>query len=592
MLRPFVTIPLHWWEQDRDQEIGDMAQVVGLDIGTSAVRAAELEFGSGAPVLVAFGQVGLPPGAIVDGEVQDASAVSDAIARLWQNGKFQSKSVVVGIAGLRAITREVDLPWVPDEDVDSAVRFQSEEVIPFPPDKTILSAQVLSDNTASDGTKTRRVLVAAAHRDLVEGVVNAAEKAGLIVEGVDLVSSALVRALGDPSVAAERPEAIVSIGAGLTVVVVHQHGRPQFVRTIGTGGNAATAAVASALDLPLVDAEGIKRRLGEASAQVTSAESAVQPAIAELVGEIRNSVQYFATLPGRAPIARVLLTGGGARLRGLVKELRAQVRIPVEHVSPLDRLDLSRIDLDPEQAASIEPVLATPIGLALPEPNPSVKKFNLVPPEIVQRAFERQVARRAFVAAGVAVLLLVAASAGRFLQVHSAQNGVSNLHTAVAALNAQIPRYDKVVAINNELRVAKSQVTTLGGTAVDWSAVVSQLGGRIPAGLSVITFTGAGLTTGGAAASTTSAASPTSAGTTPAPGAIGSLTVGLSGNFPSSAHFDPVAQWIDNLTASPMFSPPGVSAVANTPAGADTSVTFTSALWLLPTSNLIKNAGF
>jgi type IV pilus assembly protein PilM len=587
-----VTIPLHWWEQDRDQEIGDMAQVVGLDIGTSAVRAAELEFGSGAPVLVAFGQVGLPPGAIVDGEVQDASAVSDAIARLWQNGKFQSKSVVVGIAGLRAITREVDLPWVPDEDVDSAVRFQSEEVIPFPPDKTILSAQVLSDNTAPDGTKTRRVLVAAAHRDLVEGVVNAAEKAGLTVEGVDLVSSALVRALGDPSVAAERPEAIVSIGAGLTVVVVHQHGRPQFVRTIGTGGNAATAAVASALDLPLVDAEGIKRRLGEASAQVTSAESAVQPAIAELVGEIRNSVQYFATLPGRAPIARVLLTGGGARLRGLVKELRAQVRIPVEHVSPLDRLDLSRIDLDPEQAASIEPVLATPIGLALPEPNPSVKKFNLVPPEIVQRAYERQVTRKAFVAAGVAVLLLVAASAGRFLQVHSAQSGVSNLHTAVAGLNAQIPRYDKVVAINNELRVAKSQVSTLGGTAVDWSAVVSQLSGRIPAGLSVVTFTGSGLTAGGAAASTTAAAAPSSVGNTPAPGAIGSVTVGLSGNFPSSAHFDPVAQWIDNLTASPMFSPPGVSSVANTPAGANTTVTFTSALWLLPTSNLTKNAGF
>jgi type IV pilus assembly protein PilM len=450
----------------------------------------------------------------------------------------------------------------------------------------------LSDNTAPDGTKTRRVLVAAAHRDLVEGVVNAAEQAGLIVEGVDLVSSALVRALGDPSVAAERPEAIVSIGAGLTVVVVHQHGRPQFVRTIGTGGNAATAAVASALDLPLVDAEGIKRRLGEVSAQVTSAESAVQPAIAELVGEIRNSVQYFATLPGRAPIARVLLTGGGARLRGLVKELRAQVRIPVEHVSPLERLDLSRIDLDPEQAASIEPVLATPIGLALPEPNPSVKKFNLVPPEVVQRAFERQVVRKAFAAAGVVVILLVAASAGRFLQVHNAQNGVSDLHTTVAGLNAQIPKYDKVVAINNELRTAKSQVTLLGDTAVDWAAVVSQLSSRIPTGLSVNTFSGAGLATAGSTASTTAAATPSSTGTAPVPGAIGSLSVGLSGNFPSSAHFDPVAQWIDNLTASTMFSPPGVSAVANAPAGTSTTVTFTSTLWLLPTSNLIKNAGF
>jgi len=573
-----------------------MAQVVGLDIGTSAVRAAELEFGAGAPVLVAFGQVGLPPGAIVDGEVQDHSAVSDAIERLWQNGKFQSKTVVVGIAGLRAITRELDLPWVPDEDVDSAVRFQSEEVIPFPPDKTILSAQVLADNTAPDGTRTRRVLVAAAHRDLVDGVVAAAEKAGLIVEGVDLVSSALVRALGDPSVAAERPEAIVSIGAGLTVVVVHQHGRPQFVRTIGTGGNAATAAGAGALDLPLVDAEGLKRRLGEASPQVQSAESAVQPAIAELVGEIRNSVQYFATLPGRVPIARVLLTGGGARLRGLVKELRSQVRIPVEHVSPLARLDLSRIDLDPEQAASIDPVLATPIGLALPEPNPSVKKFNLVPPEVTQRAFERNVARKTFVAAGVVVLLLVAGSAFRFLQVHDSENRVSNLKSSVAQLNAQIPTFDKVVAITNELRVAKGEVSQISAKAVDWSAVVAQLQQRIPAGLAVTTFTGtstasgATTTAGAAATSTTAGAVATAAGTAPA-GAIGSLTLGVSGAFPSSAHFDPVAQWIDGLTASSMFSPPGVASVTNQPIGGNTTVAFQSSLWLTTDSNLTKNVG-
>ena len=178
----------------------------------------------------------------------------------------------------------------------------------------------------------------------------------------------------------------------------------------------------------------------------------------------------------------MLLTGGGARLRGLVKELRSQVRIPVEHVSPLARLDLSKIDLDPEQAASIEPVLATPIGLALPEPNPSVKKFNLVPPEVTQRAFERSVARKAFAAAGRASCSSSWGSAPlRFLQVHSAQNGVSNLQTTVAELNAQIPSYDKVVAINNELRVAKGQVTQTrrhGGRLVGGGRLSSAAGSR------------------------------------------------------------------------------------------------------------------
>ena len=285
----------------------------------------------------AFSQVGLPPGAIVDGEVHDPSAVSDAVVRLWRNGKFSSKSVVVGVAGLRAITREFDLPWVPDDEVDSAVRYQSEEVIPFPPDKTILSAQVLSDYQAPDGTTQRHVLVAAAHRDLIDGVIGAVEKAGLHVERVELVSSALVRALVGSVPQAEQPEAIVSVGAGLTVIVVHQQGRPQFVRTIGMGSNSATAAISSVLDVPFSDAEIMKRRLGAADPQLEPAERAVQGTISELVGEIRNSIQYFASLPGRFPIAGVTVTGAGARLRGLVEQLQAQVRMPVTFVSPLSR---------------------------------------------------------------------------------------------------------------------------------------------------------------------------------------------------------------------------------------------------------------
>ena len=461
-----------------------MAQVVGLDIGTSAVRAAELEFGSGAPVLVAFGQVGLPPGAIVDGEVQDLSAVSDAIMRLWQNGKFQSKSVVVGIAGLRAITREVDLPWVPDEDVDSAVRFQSEEVIPFPPDKTILSAQVLSDNVGPDGAKTRRVLVAAAHRDLVDGVVAAAENAGLIVEGVDLVSSALVRALGDPSVAAERPEAIVSIGAGLTVVVVHQGGRPQFVRTIGTGGNAATAAVASALDLPLVDAEGIKRRLGEVHSHRCNRQRArcsrPSPSSWERSATPCSTSPRF---PGAPPSPRVLLTGGGARLRGLVKELRAQVRIPVEHVSPLARLDLSKIDLDPEQAASIEPVLATPIGLALPgaeslgqevqsgsaRDHPTCLRARRGPQGVRGGRCGRAPARRS----------------ERLALPPGPQRPERRQQPPHRCRRPQRADPEVRQGRRHQQRAPgghRARSTAAGGTAVDWSAVVSQLGGRIPAG--------------------------------------------------------------------------------------------------------------
>jgi len=582
-----------------------MAQVVGLDIGTSAVRAAELEFGAGPPKLVAFGQVGLPPDAIVDGEVKDIPAVADAIRRLWHNGRFVSDSVVVGIAGLRVITRELDLPWVPDNEVESAVRFQSEEVIPFPVDKTLLSTQLLGDKTAEDGTVTRRVLVAAAHRELVDGVVSAVEQAGLNVQGVDLVSSALVRALADSAHPSDEPEAIVSVGAGLTVVVVHQEGRPQFVRTIGTGGSEATAAIAAGLDLPLGDAEAIKLRLGDGSPQSMSAESAVQATIQGLVGEIRSSIQYFASLQGRAPIVRVLVTGGGSLLRGLIPQLQAQVRIPVQAVSPLARLDVSRLDLQPEQAESIDPVLAAPIGLALPEPNPAVRNFNLVPPEVLQRLFLRKVEHYTFVAAAVVGAALVAFGALNFLRVHSAQSSVNSLSASVTELNAQIPKYDTAVAVTDGLKVSQGQVDTITVSAVDWSAVVDELSKTTPTGLSLTSFTGSAQpatsgTAGGSAAGTTTTTIPaTTTGTTPTggvgttpAGAVGTVTVLVSGTFPDAAHFSPVAEWIDGITASTMFDPPGVSAVSNAPSGGNTQVNFQSNLALTTGATLAKNGKY
>jgi hypothetical protein len=176
--------------------------------------------------------------------------------------------------------------------------------------------------------------------------------------------------------------------------------------------------------------------------------------------------------------------------------------------------------------------------------------------------------------------------------VHDAENKVSGLHGAVAQLNAQIPTYDKVVAIAKELRVAKQEVTAISAKAVDWSAVVGQLGRNIPSGLGVTSFSGTSGTTASTATTASAAAAAATTASSAPSGAIGSLNLGVSGNFPSSAHFDPVAQWIDDLTAVSMFSPPSVTSVANAPSsGGNTSVSFESSLWLTADANLTKNAG-
>jgi type IV pilus assembly protein PilM len=555
--------------------------VVGLDIGTSAVRAAELDISHSRPVLHTYGQVGLPPGSLVDGEIRDHSAVTEAITRLWKNGQFSSHSVIVGIAGLRAITREIDLPFVPDNEVDSAVRFQSEEVIPFPPDQTILSSQVLADYTSPEGDKMRRVLVAAAHIDLVNGVIGAVEQAGLTVEGVDLNSSALVRAIGSHDMP-DQPEAVVSIGAGLTVVAIHQQGRPQFVRTIGAGGNATTAAVSAALGIPISDAEAIKRRIGEPSAQMQSAERASQTSVNDLVNEIRNSIQYFASLPGRLPVSRVLVTGGGSELHGWVGLLESQVHLPVLSVSPLSKVDTSKLDLTQEQARLVSPVLATPIGLALPEPDKAVKKFNLLPVEVAKRIRMKRLQERTLVGAVAVLVLLLAFGGYKYYDVHKAQNNVNDLQANITSLNAQVPKYDLVVAANDAYTAGLTRRASVLNSAVDWPVALSDLISITPAGAQVESFNG---TTTSAASSTTgsTSASSTTSATATTSAAIGTIQLGVTGPGPGLSISE---AWINAISGSQYFANPLQG--ATTSSGA--TITFPFTISITPNASLTKNA--
>src|SRR5687767_1726314 len=117
--------------------------VIGLDVGTAAVRAAEIRFGRGAPVLVRFGQVALSPGAVIAGEVVDATVVGAAIRRLWKDGGFSGKRVITGVAGQRIVARTTELPAMDDEELRSSLPFQVQELIPIPLEDAVIDHQVL-----------------------------------------------------------------------------------------------------------------------------------------------------------------------------------------------------------------------------------------------------------------------------------------------------------------------------------------------------------------------------------------------------------------------------------------------------------------
>jgi type IV pilus assembly protein PilM len=343
---------------------------IGLDIGTSGVRAAELSFGKGRVTLEKFGQVALPDGAVRDGEVVSADAVAAAIKQLWTHTKFSSKKVVIGVANQKVIVRQVDLPWMPGNELKKSLAFQVSDLIPMPVEAAVLDFHPLEERTGESGARLVRGLLVAASRDMVNTNLAAVLKAGLTPVMVDLTSFAVIRsvaAFDDLGVGAP-VEALVDVGARITNIIVHQGGVPKFVRILLMGGQDITDAVAERMGVPQEEAEAMKQRLSAEPADGFGAQAAdrvVDATMAAFVDEVRGSLDYYLASSGSAPIARLTLTGGGARLSRLADRLRVATRIPVEPGNPMHSLTLGKTGLSPEQIAFVQPLAAVPVGLAL-----------------------------------------------------------------------------------------------------------------------------------------------------------------------------------------------------------------------------------
>jgi len=288
--------------------------VVGLDIGTSGVRAAQLVLRRGSTTLERFGQVALPPGAVADGEVVDTELVAAAIRQLWAQARFRSKRVVLGVANQRVVVRQVDLPWQPVEDLRASLAPQVQDHIPMPVDQAILDFHPLEEVTGDDGKRMLRVLLVAAARDMVGQALEAVDKAGLTPSMVDLTSFAVLRAqLRAGGTFGVEGETLVDIGASVTNIVVHQGGVPRFVRILLMGGSDITDAVAERLGVDAERAEALKQAAALAPAPAQGgrepADRAIESTGAALVEEVRSSLDYYLAQPSAARLGRIVLSG-------------------------------------------------------------------------------------------------------------------------------------------------------------------------------------------------------------------------------------------------------------------------------------------
>jgi type IV pilus assembly protein PilM len=343
---------------------------IGLDIGTSGVRAAELVFGKAGITLEKFGQVALPNGAVRDGEVIDVDAVAEAIKQLWAHTKFSGKKVVVGVANQKVLVRSVSLPAAPLSEIKETLAFQVQDTIPMAVENALLDFYPL-DEVEEGGRPVVRGLLVAAARDMVSTQLQAVQQAGLSPVMVDLTAFAVLRSLAESDdLGMGGPlEALIDVGARVTNIVLHQGGVPRFVRILQMGGQDVTDAVAERTGVSQADAEELKRDLGMRSNGETVDQQAagrvMETAGKAFAEQVRGSLDYYAASPGGQPVDRIVLTGGGSRLGGLAEALQDATRIEVSRGRPFADLSVGQTGLTPEQVQFVEPAASVPVGLAL-----------------------------------------------------------------------------------------------------------------------------------------------------------------------------------------------------------------------------------
>ena len=342
------------------------AHIVGVDIGSASIRAVELKNADKLkPTVVRFHEVPLAESSVRRGEVLERETVATALRLLWTTGGFKTKDVVLGMGGPRVVSRDLALPKVPAAQVREILPFHVQEMLPVPVSDALLDFYPVGEFVGENGPMVTGLLIAAI-KEAVSSNIAAVTMAGLRPVHVDLIPFALVRALG-PVRDAPGVSALVSIGANTTNVVITHDGVPHFVRIISTGCAEITQAVANRMHVEPDVAEALKRGFGLISGTLSDDQRAVAETIyasaTELLTSIRNTIDYYVNSRPNLTVDRIVISGGGSKLSGIVEALGRLTKLPVLEADPFGGLDLAR-GVTARSTREQQDAMTTAFGLA------------------------------------------------------------------------------------------------------------------------------------------------------------------------------------------------------------------------------------
>ncbi|MEO8216574.1 MAG: type IV pilus assembly protein PilM [Acidobacteriota bacterium] len=338
--------------------------VVGLDIGSSAIKLVELkEKKAGQYQLVKVGLEPLSPEAIVDGSIMDSSLVVDTIQRLNASQGVKNSSYATSLSGHSVIIKKITLPAMSPEELAESIQWEAEQYIPFDINDVNLDYVPLSSSAGGDSVDVILVAVKKEKINDYTSVISQTGKTSVIVD-VDAFALQNCYELNYP-VDGHSLVALVNIGASVSNVTVMNGANSVFWRDITFGGNQYTDAIQREMNLSFAQAEALKRGESVADRNVQQVIPILNSVSEDFASELRKTLDFFAATSGAERVDRVVIAGGGSGVLNLDSILREKFSIPVEIMDPFRNVAVSGGDFNPEWISEVAPSMAVAVGLAI-----------------------------------------------------------------------------------------------------------------------------------------------------------------------------------------------------------------------------------
>jgi type IV pilus assembly protein PilM len=346
---------------------GRSKSLVGLDIGSSAIKAIELKPAGKGYKVTAIGTEPIPPDSIVDGAIIDGTAVVDAIRRVFESRNIKTKDVAASLSGNAVIVKKIALPAMTEAELAESIYWEAEQYIPFDIQDVNLDYQILDGgSSAPDSKGTMEVLLVAAKKEKIADYTGVIAQAGRTPVVVDVDAFALQNAY-ELNYGFEPNTVIVLLNAGASAININiiANGQSVFTRDISLGGNAYTEAVQRELNLPFESAELLKKGAPVDGATFEDVLPVLRAMTENVLLEVQKTFDFFKTTASTEEIGRIMLSGGASRVDGFAEALQERFNTSVEMFDPFRTVTLDAKKFSVDQRESIAPTAAVAVGLAV-----------------------------------------------------------------------------------------------------------------------------------------------------------------------------------------------------------------------------------